>query len=89
MPSTPGYKRNYKEEEKTAHARGDDANKATRNKARRIETKLGLVKPHDGKDVDHIKPLSKGGKGLDPKNLRAIPAAKNRSYPRKPDGSMK
>lgn len=50
--------------------------------------KKGLVHKGDGKDVDHIQPLSKGGKTTT-KNLRAIPASKNRSYPRNKDGSMK
>ena len=37
------------------------ANRAERVKARRIMEKTGAAKKGDGKDVDHIRPLSKGG----------------------------
>ncbi len=50
--------------------------------------KKGVVKKGDGKDVDHKVPLSKGGTN-DPKNLRAVPASKNRSFSRNKDGSLK
>lgn len=89
MPSPPGYKRNYKEEEATAKKRGDGPRHAARNRARRELMKLGMVKKGDGKDVDHIDPLSKGGPKTKLSNLRAISEHKNRSFPRNPDGSMK
>ncbi|MGB8348312.1 MAG: HNH endonuclease signature motif containing protein [Ktedonobacteraceae bacterium] len=50
--------------------------------------KAGRVKPKDGLDVNHIKPLSKGG-AVGKGNLEAIPTRKNRSFKRNPDGSMK
>jgi hypothetical protein len=53
-----------------------------------MEEKAGKARKGDGMDVDHIDPLSKGGKTT-PGNLRVIPAHQNRSYPRNPDGSMK
>jgi hypothetical protein len=59
-----------------------------RNKARRIMERAGVVKKGDGKDVDHKKPLSKGGTTVI-SNLRAKPASANRSFKRKSDGSMK
>ena len=62
--------------------------RAQRNKARRIMEREGVVHKGDGKDVDHKKPLSKGG-ATAISNLRAEPASKNRSFKRKPDGSMK
>lgn len=37
------------------------ANRAERVKARRTMEKTGAAKKGDGKDVDHIRPLSKGG----------------------------
>lgn len=46
--------------------------------ARRELAKEGLVSKGDGKDVDHIKPLSKGGSEKR-SNLRAISAHDNRS----------
>jgi len=48
--------------------------------------KAGMVKK--GQDVDHKKPLSKGGSNNET-NLRAVSEHTNRSFPRKPNGSMK
>ena len=62
--------------------------RAERNKARRIMERAGVVHKGDGKDVDHKKPLSKGGTTII-SNLRAKPASANRSFKRKSDGSMK
>ena len=81
--------RNYKQE--YANYDGTEAVKkkrAQRNKARRMLEAKGVVHKGDGKDVDHKKPLSKGGTTVI-SNLRAKPAAANRSFKRKPDGSMK
>lgn len=93
MPSPPGYKRDIKQETKTAKARGEigghNAPHAVRMRARRLAVKKGLVKPNDGKDLDHRVPLSKGGAGTDPSNFRVKSASDNRSFPRNPDGSLK
>ena len=62
--------------------------RAQRNKARRMLEREGVVHKGDGKDVDHITPLGKGGTTVR-SNLRAKPAAANRSFKRKSDGSMK
>jgi hypothetical protein len=81
--------RDYKQE--YANYDGTEAVKkkrAQRNKARRMLEATGAVHKGDGKDVDHKKPLSKGGTTV-MSNLRAKPAAANRSFKRKPDGSMK
>ena len=81
--------RDYKQE--YANYDGTEAVKkkrAQRNKARRMLEAKGVVHKGDGKDVDHKKPLSKGGTTV-MSNLRAKPAAANRSFKRKPDGSMK
>jgi hypothetical protein len=86
MPSSPSYKRDYTQETKTSHARGEKPKTVLRNKARRLMLKKGMVKP--GQDVDHKVPLSKGGTNS-PSNLRARAPAANRGYPRNPDGSMK
>jgi len=87
MPSAPGYKRNYKEEEKTAAARGENSDNALRHRARRLAVKKGLVKPGDGKDVDHKQPLSKGGSNS-AANFRVESAHDNRSFPRGKSGAM-
>lgn len=81
--------RNYKSE--YANYDGTPAVKkkrAQRNKARRMLEREGVVHKGDGKDVDHITPLGKGGTTAR-SNLRAKPAAANRSFKRKSDGSMK
>jgi hypothetical protein len=88
MPSSPNYKRDYKQEKKTSDARGEKPKRAARDAARRLMAKKGMVKKGDGKDVDHKVALSEGGAPLAPKNLRVEPAGKNRSFPRRPDGSM-
>jgi hypothetical protein len=62
--------------------------RAQRNKARRMLEREGVVHKGDGLDVDHKKPLSKGGTTTR-SNLKAVPASKNRSYKRKADGSIK
>lgn len=88
MPSSPGYVRDIKQEEKTAKARGDDVKNAERHQARRLAVKKGLVKPGDGKDLDHRKPLSKGGAPDDPANFRVESEHANRSFPRSSSGAM-
>lgn len=62
--------------------------RAQRNKARRMLEREGVVHKGDGKDVDHKKPLSKGGTTVR-SNLRAVPASKNRSFARNKDSSVK
>jgi len=91
MPSSPGYKRDYDQEYRTAKARGEvgtgsDSGSAKRHRLRRKMLKLGLVKK--GQDVDHKVPLSKGGSNS-VKNARATSPSANRGFPRKKDGSMK
>lgn len=90
MPSSPGYKRDYQQEARTARARGEiggsDSDNAKRKRLRRQALKLGMVKP--GQDLDHKKPLSKGGSNT-LKNARATSPSANRSFPRNKDGSMK
>lgn len=91
MPSSPDYRRNYAREYETAKARGEngaghDGENAKRQRLRREALKRGLVKK--GEDLDHRKPLSKGGSNT-LANARAESVHANRSFPRNPDGSMK
>ncbi len=92
MPSSPNYVRDIKQETKTAKRRGEigghNAPHAVRMRARRLAVKKGLVKPNDGKDVDHKVALSKGGTNA-ASNLRVTSASDNRSFPRTKSGSMK
>jgi hypothetical protein len=83
------YKRDYKQE--YANYDGTEAVKkkrAQRNKARRMLEREGVVHKGDGKDVDHKKPLSKGGTTTR-SNLKAVPASANRSYKRTSKGAIK
>jgi len=88
MPSSPSYKRNLKQERKTQLARGEGPKNAARKQARRDMEKAGKVRPFDGKDVDHVVPLSKGG-AVGKGNLRVKSASDNRSFARNSDGSIK
>lgn len=63
-------------------------NRAARNSARAEMVKKGVVKKGDGKDVDHKRPIVKGG-GNGASNLRAVPASQNRSFARTKSGGMK
>lgn len=63
-------------------------NRALRNAARREAIKKGIAHKGDGKDVDHIRALSKGGSNA-PGNLRVVSASDNRSFPRTSTGAMK
>lgn len=89
MPSSPGYVRDIKQEEKTAKARGEvggpNSENAKRQRDRRKALKLGMIKP--AQDLDHKVPLSKGG-GDSPSNFRGETPHQNRSFPRNPDGSL-
>jgi len=89
MPSSPNYKRNYEQESKTAKERGEDKDNAARHRARYAMEKAGKVSRNDGKDVAHVKALSKGGKPTDLDNLKAESPSSNRSFARNKDGSMK
>lgn len=72
----------YDQTEKAKKAR------AARNKARRMLMKEGVVHKGDGKDVDHKKPLSKGGTTTR-SNLTVKSASANRTYKRNSDHSIK
>ena len=82
MPSSPGYKRNYKQERKTAIARGETSvgsksGDATRHRAQRKYEKANGDTPA-GYEIDHKKPLKSGG-GNGSGNLRARKVSENRS----------
>ena len=54
MPSSPNYKRNYKQEYANYHSKPKQKkNRAGRNLARRRAEKSGQVKKGDGKDIHH------------------------------------
>jgi hypothetical protein len=62
--------------------------RVARNKARREAIKAGRVKKGDGKDIDHIIPLSKGGANTK-SNTRVRTKSQNSSFSRNSDSSVK
>jgi hypothetical protein len=79
MPSSPGYVRDYKQEQQYDGRPSVKKKRAKRNAARREMIRQGKAAKGDGKDVDH-----KNGNTKDnsKSNLRVVSASKNRSYPR-------
>jgi hypothetical protein len=70
--------RDYKKEYRDFHGKPEQIkNRVKRNKARREMEKKGRVRKHDGKEVDHKKPLSKNGSN-GKKNLRVVSRHTNR-----------
>ena len=70
--------RDYKKEYQDYHSKPEQKkNRAKRNAARSTMAKKGRVKKGDGKEVDHVRPLSKGG-GNGAKNLRVVSRSTNR-----------
>lgn len=81
--------RNYKTEYQNYQGTEEQKkNRAQRNAARREMERKGVVVKGDGKDVDHKRPIVKGG-GNGNGNLRAVPASANRSFPRNKRAGMK
>lgn len=81
--------RNYKKEYENYQGKPEQIRKRSlRNKARRKMMKQGKVRKGDGKDVDHKKPLSKGGSN-DTANLRVQTDNENRSFARDRNARMK
>lgn len=77
--------RPYKKEYQQQLERGDIPDKLERQRARRAMDKKGVNRA--GKDVAHVKALSKGGSNKD--GVRLESPSKNRSFKRNSDGSMK
>jgi hypothetical protein len=79
------YKKQYEKYDGKDSVKKD---RAARNGARRIMEREGKVTKGDGKDVDHKKPLSKGG-AKSRSNLRVQSATNNRSFPRTKSSKVK
>ena len=77
--------RPYKKEYEQQKTRGENDNRMERQRARRKLDAEGVSRK--GKDVAHVKALSKGGSNKDGVRLEA--PSKNRSFPRKSSGAMK
>jgi len=77
--------RPYKKEYEQQKDRGEHDNRMERQRARRKLDAKGVDR--SGKDVAHVKALSKGGSNKD--GVRLESPSKNRSFARKPSGAMK
>lgn len=77
--------RPYKKEYKQQVERGEHADRMERQRARRKLDAKGVNRK--GKDVAHVKALSKGGSNKD--GVRLESPSKNRSFKRNADSSMK
>ena len=80
--------RNYQKENEYKAKPDQIAKRVARNKARREAIKDGRVSKGDGKEIDHIIPLSKGGSN-DKSNTRIRTKSQNSSFSRNPDKSVK
>jgi 5-methylcytosine-specific restriction endonuclease McrA len=71
-------KRDYKKEKRLYEDKHPERMKdrVARNKARREAIREGKVKKGDGKQIDHITPLSEGGSNHK-SNLRVVSAKEN------------
>ena len=86
--------RPYKKEYDQQQTRGELDERMERQRARRKIDKTGADKDNhgkadrrEGKDVAHVKALSKGGSNKNGVKIQS--PSKNRSFKRNPDGSMK
>jgi len=75
---TKDGKRDYSYDKKYESSPTQRHNRVERDLARRELAKEGKVHKGDGKDVDHIRPVSKGGSNSR-SNLRAISSSTNRA----------
>lgn len=79
-------KRPYKKEWQQQQERNEKPARATRERARYELDKKGVDRT--GKDIDHIKPVSKGGTNSK-KNIRLVSPSSNRSFKRNSDHTVK
>jgi 5-methylcytosine-specific restriction endonuclease McrA len=80
--------RDYQKENKYKAKPEQIKMRVARNKARRQAIREGKVAVGDGKELDHIKPLSKGGTNAK-NNIRITTKSKNSSFSRNSDRSVK
>lgn len=82
-------RRDYKRENELYNSRPEQIkNRSERTTLRREANSKGITSKGDGKDLDHKKPLSKGGSNS-LSNARVTSKSENRSFSRNKDGSLK
>jgi len=88
-PKTGKSVRDYSRENKLYNSRPENIkDRSERTTLRRKANELGITHKGDSKDLDHKKPLSKGGANT-LSNARVTTQAANRSFSRNSDGSLK
>lgn len=81
--------RDYRRENLLYNSKPSERKKRSERSVARVKAnKAGITHKGDGKDLDHKKPLSKGGSS-EASNLRVVSASSNRSFARNADGSLK
>ena len=89
MPYMTNGKRDYKKENEKYNSKPEIRQaRSERTVLRRQANAAGITKKGDGKDLDHVKPLSKGGANT-LANTRVTSASANRSFSRNADGSLR
>lgn len=88
MPRMKNGKRDYSQQRQYNASPEATAKRVENNAARRKAMDAGKARVGDGKDVDHIKPLSKGGSNAS-SNLRVVPKSENRSFARTSSSGLK
>lgn len=82
-------KRDYKRENELYNSRPEQIKaRSERTTLRRQANAAGITSKGDGKDLDHKKPLSKGGANT-LANARVTSKSENRSFSRNSNGSLK
>jgi len=82
-------KRDYKKENKLYNSKPAQIKaRSERTTLRREANAAGITHKGDGKNLDHIKPLSKGGANK-MSNTRVVSESVNKSFSRNSDGSLK
>jgi hypothetical protein len=77
MPSSKSYVRDYKQEAKTAKARGEHSDRMERQRARRAYDAKGIDRT--GKDVSHNKMMKNGGTNADGYKLESPSSNRSRN----------
>ena len=89
MPYMTNGKRDYKKENRLYNSKPEQIKaRSERTTLRREANSKGITSKGDGKDLDHKKPLSKGGANT-LSNTRVTTQSANRSFSRNANGSLK
>ena len=89
MPFMKNGKRDYKRENLLYNSKPEQIKaRSERTRLRRASNEAGTTSKGDGKNIDHIKPLSKGGANTKA-NSRVVSESTNKSFARNKNGSMK